>query len=61
MTRVTAAPFHPAYGLPDSVRQAVVLLAEREGVSAAVRAFNVSVASVYRWKAAYAKARGERT
>lgn len=58
---MSAAPFHHAYGLPDSVRQAVVLLAEREGVAAAVRAYNVSVASVYRWKAAYAKARGEKT
>jgi hypothetical protein len=45
-------PFHPAYGLPDSLRFAVVQDAERDGVAAAAARHRVAVSSVYRWKKA---------
>lgn len=45
-------PFHPAYGLPDETRAAVLRDAEIHGVAVAAALHNVSVASVYKWRAA---------
>lgn len=45
-------PFHPAYGLDDSTRLTVLRTAETLGAAQAAALHNVSVASVYRWRAA---------
>jgi hypothetical protein len=43
-------PYHPQYGLPDSVRSEVLTLARESNVKLAAAFYNVSPASVYRWK-----------
>lgn len=45
-------PFHPAYGLDDSTRLTVLRTAEALGAAQAAALHNVSVASIYRWRAA---------
>lgn len=44
-------PYHPAYGLTDDKRAAVLRDAEIYGVAASATLHNVSVASVYKWRA----------
>ncbi len=46
---MTDSPYHPAYGLPDDFRQAVVRMAEQDGPKAAAAAFNVALSTVYKW------------
>jgi hypothetical protein len=43
-------PYHPHYGLPDSLRSEVLTLARESNVKLAAAFYNVSPASVYRWK-----------
>ena len=43
-------PYHPQYGLPDSVRSEVVTLAKESSVKLAAAFYGVSLASVYRWR-----------
>lgn len=45
------SPYHPAYGLDDSTRLTVLRTAEKLGAAQAAALHNVSVASVYRWRA----------
>jgi len=44
-------PYHPAYGLTDDMRAAVLRDAEIHGVATAATLHNVSLASVYKWRA----------
>ena len=44
-------PYHPAYGLTDDMRAAVLRDAEIHGVAKAATLHNVSLASVYKWRA----------
>lgn len=50
---MTDSPYHPAYGLPDDFRQAVISMAKQDGVKAAAAAFNVALSSVYTWRKAF--------
>lgn len=43
-------PYHPQYGLPDSLRSEVLTLARETSVKLAAAFYNVSLASVYRWR-----------
>ena len=42
--------YHPHYGLPDSLRSEVLTLARESNVKLAAAFYNVSAATVYRWK-----------
>lgn len=53
-------PYHPAYGLDDSTRLTVLRSAETLGAAQAAALHNVSVASVYKWRAAL-KQEGSKT
>jgi transposase-like protein len=46
---MTNSPYHPAYGLPDDFRQAVIRAAKQDGAKAAAAAFNVAASTVYKW------------
>jgi hypothetical protein len=43
-------PYHPQYGLPDSVRSEVVTLARESSVKLAAAFYKVSESTVYRWR-----------
>lgn len=43
-------PYHPHYGLPDSVRSEVLTLAKESSVKLAAAFYGVAVSTVYRWK-----------
>ena len=43
-------PYHPEYGLPDSVRSEVLTLARESSVKLAAAFYRVSEASVYKWR-----------
>ena len=43
-------PYHPNYGLPDSLRSEVLTLARESNVKLAAAFYKVSPASVYRWR-----------
>jgi hypothetical protein len=45
-------PYHPAYGLTDDMRAAVLRDAEIHGVAVAATLHNVSLTSAYKWRAA---------
>jgi transposase-like protein len=44
------SPYHPAYGLPDDFRQAVIRMAKQDGAKAAAVAYNVAPSTVYKWR-----------
>jgi transposase-like protein len=46
---MTDSPYHPAYGLPDDFRQAVIRTAKQDGVKVAAAAHNVALSTVYKW------------
>ena len=50
----SASPYHPAYGLPDTIRIRAVRIAEQHGVKVAAAECNVAVPTVYKWIRAYA-------
>jgi hypothetical protein len=43
-------PYHPEYGLPDSLRSEVLTLARESGIKMAAAFYGVAVSSVYRWR-----------
>ena len=50
---MTDSPYHPAYGLPDDFRQAVIRMAKQDGAKAAAVAYNVDQSTVYKWRKAF--------
>ena len=44
-------PYHPAYGLTDDMRAAVLRDAEIHGVANAATLHNVAASTVYKWRA----------
>ena len=50
---MTDSPYHPAYGLPDDFRQAVIRAAKQDGAKAAAVAYNVAPSTVYKWRKAF--------
>lgn len=44
-------PYHPAYGLTDDKRAAVLRDAEAFGVAKAAALHNVAASTVYKWRA----------
>ena len=45
-------PYHPAYGLPDEVREHILRDAEATSVAAAAEKHKVSLAAIYNWRKA---------
>lgn len=43
-------PYHPDYGLPDSLRSEVLTLARESSVRLAAAFYGVSESTVYRWR-----------
>jgi transposase-like protein len=46
---MTDSPYHPAYGLPDDFRQAVIRMAKQDGPKTAAVAYNVAASTVCKW------------
>lgn len=44
-------PYHPAYGLTDDMRAAVLRDAETHGVAIAATLHKVAASTVYKWRA----------
>ena len=42
--------YHPDYGLPDEVRHRAVEMSNKAGVEFSAVFFNVSKASIYKWR-----------
>jgi hypothetical protein len=43
-------PYHPEYGLPDSLRSEVLTLARESGIKLAAACYKVSLSTIYRWR-----------
>jgi transposase-like protein len=46
---MTDSPYHPAYGLPEVIRRAVIRMAKQDGAKSAAAAYNVAPSTVYKW------------
>lgn len=44
-------PYHPDYGLPNDIRGRAVLMSIQYGVKRAATEYNVSLSTIYKWRA----------